>query len=160
MNRHSALSGLISNSPLPAALPQAVLPPHRWCFKVKILNTILTIIVIAAAVSYTANAQTDKPPTGNLNDQKLKITKKAPVSADVMFRCLKGSRNSGLLVRLKVTFHSSGTVTDVVVSRSSGCDYFDSEALRVAKKIKFKPEVKGGEAITVIRSVEYQAGIY
>lgn len=37
----------------------------------------------------------------------------------------------------------------------SGCLSFDNNALSVARKIKFEPEIKDGEAITVTGLVEY-----
>jgi TonB family protein len=58
-------------------------------------------------------------------------------------------------VKIKVTFHSSGKVTMAEIAESSGCKFFDKETLRVARKIKFNPEIKNGEAATVIKTIEY-----
>jgi TonB family protein len=93
-------------------------------------------------------------------DRPLKITSKAPLSEDVYKECLNGSRNTRIMIRLKVTFESSGKIGDITVSNASGCEYFDNGAIRVAKKIKFKPAIKDGKPVTVTRTVEYAAGIY
>jgi len=119
------------------------------------------VLVFAFAICSNAQDENKANPTQvKQKNQKLKIIKREPVSNDVFLQCQNGSRNSGLRVGLKVRFHSTGNVTEVLISRFSGCDYFDKEAVRVAKKIKFKPEVKDGEAVSVVKTVEYAFGIY
>jgi TonB family protein len=59
------------------------------------------------------------------------------------------------MARLKVTFDKSGKVTNVDVARPSGCSAFDRNAVKAAKKIKFEPAIKNGEAITMVKQVEY-----
>jgi TonB family protein len=46
------------------------------------------------------------------------------------------------------------------IAEPSGCESFDKEALRLARKIKFKPAVKDGVPITVVKTTEYGAYIY
>ena len=67
-------------------------------------------------------------------------------------------RDEVIRVRLKVLFHSSEKITGAEVAESSGCDYFDRESLRVAQKIKIKPEIKNGEAIMATKLIEYSIG--
>ncbi len=64
-----------------------------------------------------------------------------------------------MLVRLRVTFHSSGEITDIQVIEDSGCEYFNNEAVRVAEKVKFNPAIKDGEPITVTKTMEYRVGM-
>jgi TonB family protein len=63
------------------------------------------------------------------------------------------------VVRLRATFHESGVITEVVVSQPSGCEYLDTEAVKVAKQIKFEPAIKNGQPATVVITLEYSAGV-
>ncbi len=57
--------------------------------------------------------------------------------------------------RVRATFDKSGEVTDVELLVSSGCDGFDENAIKAAKKIKFKPALKNGEPVTITKQIEY-----
>jgi protein TonB len=86
-------------------------------------------------------------------DQNIKIKKKPHPS--VSRSCLQTSG----VTRVRVTFDKSAKVTDVELIISSGCNGFDDNALRAAKKIKFTPAMKNGEAVTVTKLVEYAFSI-
>jgi TonB family protein len=58
-------------------------------------------------------------------------------------------------VIIKVTFHKSGKITDTKISQSSGCFKFDSSAVEAARGIKFEPKIRNGEAISIIKAVQY-----
>ncbi len=58
-------------------------------------------------------------------------------------------------VQINVTFDSSGKVTKTEIYRGSGCSAFDKEAMRTGKRIKFDPEIKDGQPVTVIKVIEY-----
>ena len=133
----------------------------------KKLLIIFTFLALMCFAAVNSNAQTDdksdkseKVSQKQTEDKPVKITAKPGISADVFNKCLKDSRNKAITVVLKVTFHSSGKITDVVIFQDSGCQYFNDEAIKAAKKIKFKAAVKNGEPITVTKTVSYQTGIY
>lgn len=84
---------------------------------------------------------------------KLKIIKKPSPKAR------KCSPAAGTAL-VRVTFHSSGTVSDVELRQSSGCNTFDQNALDAARRIEFEPEMKDGKAVTVFKMIEYSYRIY
>lgn len=95
-------------------------------------------------LSFSADAQTDR---------KLRILKKPHPKAR------KCSLSSGTAL-VRVTFHSTGTVTDTVLIQTSGCNSFDESSLNVARRIEFEPEIRNGTAVTVTKTVEYRFAIY
>ena len=79
---------------------------------------------------------------------------------NVLTDCYLTQKNSQIYIGVLVTFDSSGKVTDArIAGSSSGCKAFDEEVLRAAKKIKFKPEIKNGAPVTIIKPVTYQVNI-
>ena len=101
---------------------------------------ILTFAVAGAAQSVTvAKKKSDSP---------VKIIKKPVVR---MGNC---PQSSGV-TQLRVTFDKSAKITEAAITKSSGCEDFDKNAIRAALGIKFKPAVKDGEEITVTKPVEY-----
>ncbi len=131
------------------------------------LLMIFTILFLSLLFVLTTNSQTDdnsnkdeKKNGKHKQDRPLRITGKSPPSREVFSKCFeKDARQTFLLISLRVAFPASGKITDVEIVKSSGCNYFDKEAIRVAKKIKFKPEIKGGESVTVTKMIEYSSGI-
>ena len=103
----------------------------------------------------TAKAQTE-------NDIEIKILSKPRPSYTNAAR----EYNVSGWVRVTVTFQSDGKIGEVV--------YFDEsskkkdltryglvkEAIRAAKKIKFKPQIKDGQPITVTKIIAYSFTIY
>lgn len=108
-----------------------------------ILIAVLTLSGVCLAV-----------PT-QLRDRPVKITDSPRVSVPGCGR----SPSSGKTV-LSVTLDKSGEVTQVQTLRLSGCGPFDKEALRVARKIKFKPALRNGLSITVTKTFEYEFSVY
>jgi TonB family protein len=129
----------------------------------KLMTAVFSLLFLAIVLTGgTAKAQTSdsNKEQKQEKDRPLTITGKTPPSIDTFQACFKTKRATHLLIKLKVTFHSSGKITGAEIVAPSGCEYFDKESLRVAHKIKFKPQIKNGEAVTAVKTVEYQAGIY
>ena len=82
-------------------------------------------------------------------DQKAKITKRQHPSTDRMCDSDAGS------VKLQVTLHKSGKVSDVKLLVSSECQRFNENALAAAKKIKFNPALDEGQPVSVTVIVEF-----
>lgn len=131
------------------------------------LLTIFATLFLSLFFVFTISAQTgnisnknEKEYEKQKGDEALKIIKKTSPSGKVFSKCFKeDSRRTSLFIRLKVTFHASGKVTEVEIVEPSGCDYFDEDAIKVAKKIKFKPEIKDGESVTVTKVIAYSSAI-
>ncbi len=94
----------------------------------------------------TANAQDNSKP----KDQPLKILKRE------FPKDMSDCSESAGTARVRVTFDKSATVSNVELVSASGCQSFDNKALVSSRKIKFKPAIKDGEAITVTKVVEYK----
>ncbi len=131
-------------------------------FKLVFILIFLTLILIG-----TANAQSGKKTEKNeqkseeqLKDRPLEILSNPRISTSAFNQCRGNVRGRELLVRLRVTFHSSGKITDIEVITDSGCNYFNDEAVRTAERIKFKPAIKDGEPITVTKTTEYRVGVH
>jgi TonB family protein len=107
------------------------------------------MMFLFGTVNAQDNNQTEKP-----KDRPLKILKR-DFPRD-MSDCPKSTGT----VRVKVTFDKSETISNVELVSSSGCNSFDNKAIASSKKIKFKPAIKDGEAITVTKTVEYQYNRY
>jgi outer membrane biosynthesis protein TonB len=93
---------------------------------------ILAVLLFTAVLSGTINAQTadaDKKAQSESGkeDKPLEIKKKPDVG---YFDC---SESSGL-ARVKVTFDKSETITNAELIIASGCESFDRQAVRAAKK--------------------------
>lgn len=123
--------------------------------KSNITNT-LSVIFLTLFFIFTVNAQDN---SGKNQDKPVEIKSKPRISKSVIGKCLSDQRNATVKVRLRVTFHSSGEITELQIVEPSGCEFLDKEALRVAKKIKFNPEIKNGEAVTVSKNLEYAASV-
>jgi TonB family protein len=59
------------------------------------------------------------------------------------------------LVRLKITLHRSGDVTEVAIIKGMGCSY-DEATVEAARKFKFIPAVKDGKQVSEYKIFEYQ----
>ncbi len=82
-------------------------------------------------------------------DQPLKIKNKPTAG-------IGNCKQSEGAVTLKVNFDKSAKVTKAEIISPSGCDSFDKEAVSAAKKITFKPQIKNGEAVSVVKPVQYK----
>jgi TonB family protein len=107
---------------------------------------ILTFLVFGALLWVGAS-----DVSAQLADRPLKILSKPNAKTDG--DC--GRSGSGR-ARLRVTFDKTAVVTMVENVELSGCQTFDRNAVKAAKKIKFQTAVKNGEAITVTRLIEYK----
>ena len=116
---------------------------------------LLTIIIFVflfagTAMSQEGGSKKDK----SLKDSPIKIKNKP--SAAYGTKC----PNGGGTTVLKVTFDKSAKVTNVLMVSSSGCDAFDRSAIKAASNIKFKPAVKNGEPVTIVKTATYTFGTY
>ena len=128
------------------------------------LTNLFSALFLSLLFTFSVNAQTNNNSDKNENtnktsqaDRPLKIT--SHPHPGLPSKCLEDNQFSFLQIRLKATFHSSGKITEVEIVKSSGCEAFDKECLRVAKKIKFKPAIKNGELVTLTKTLEYSASI-
>ncbi len=109
----------------------------------RFVAVVLTVIVLVSAVMAFDD-----------NDAPVKILKKPRIETkDVC-------GESTLFVRLRVTFHESGKVTESKITVPSGCDEFDRQAVKAATGIKLRPARKDGTNITVVKQVEYRFDKY
>jgi TonB family protein len=129
----------------------------------KLIVTLFSILFFILVFSGAADAQSNDSSSSTERQQKekqsldkaVKIKGKIPPSPGSYMMCFEDKSIKQLHVKIKVTFHSSGKVTAAEIDESSGCKFFDKETLRVARKIKFNPAIKNGEAVTVVKMVEY-----
>lgn len=110
--------------------------------------TLITFIFFTVVSAGTTNAQTNGSDKKQAEDQPLKITAKPRVE-------LGDCPQAAGTARLKSTFDKTGKITAVEIVSSSGCRDFDNNAVRAAKRIKFKPAIKNGEPVTVVKTLEY-----
>lgn len=114
-----------------------------------LLSFSLIAIVVGQETISNQSQDSGKP------DVALKITSKPRVSLDP--RCRE--RGEGT-VTLRVTFDVSKKVMDVSIIRKSSCSYFDQDAIKAAKRIKFEPALKNGQPMTTTKMLEYSFRIY
>ena len=122
----------------------------------KVFILISAILLFAFVFATDSSAQTNETPDSPSKQEKdrpVRIKKKPRASA-------ANCSSSQGLTRLKVTFDKSAKITDVLVVISSGCSGFDKNAIRAARRIKFEPAIKDGEAITQVMTFEYTYSIY
>ena len=118
----------------------------------RIITTFFAGLVFCLLCVSVSNAQTNKS-ADKLKDRPLEIKSKPRVS-------LGDCRQSEGITRLRATFDKSEKITIIELLISSGCESFDKNALRAAKGIKFKTEIKDGEPITVTKQLEYSFAKY
>lgn len=112
--------------------------------------SLFLLFVVGSAHSVVAqtndNSNQAKQP---LQNRRLTIKKKpaAPIG---------DCDQSDGTTRVRVTLDKSGKVTAVALVIESGCYSFDKNVVSAAKKIKFEPEIKDGEPITVTKLFEYK----
>ena len=125
-------------------------------------SKIALIIISILAFAFAANAQTGKnsdKSAKHLKDRPLKIKSKIMPNENVLSECNIRTPIQ-IFIAVLVTFDSSGKVTAAVfMGSNSGCRAFDEEVLRVAKKIKFNPEIKNGVAVTIVKPITYQLNV-
>jgi protein TonB len=114
----------------------------------KNISALFSAVILSLALSAAANAQSEN--NSNQTDSKpLKILKKPiPESG--------GCNQPNGRVMVRVTFDKSAKVTDATITQSSGCASFDKNSVDAARRIKFEPQIKDGEPVTVTKPVEYK----
>ena len=125
--------------------------PREVKMKKGFVVLVALLLMILSAETADAQTNTQEKPVQNqeqAQDRPLKITKKPFASAG---NCSSGSGK----ILMRVTFDKSEKVTDVEVINSSGCASFDENAVKAARKIKFKAAIRNGEPVTTTRLVEY-----
>jgi TonB family protein len=114
---------------------------------IALLTFLLVALLGAVAIRAQSNSN-DKSNNARESDQPLKIKRKPQPG-------IGNCGQSAGLTRLRVTFDKSGKVGGAEIIVSSGCDGFDRQAVKAANKIKFTPQIKNGEPVTVTKLVEY-----
>ena len=123
----------------------------------------LITVFAAPAKSQTANSNSstqsaeEKIYKTDEVDQKAEITKipKGRVTSE----CGTDKSSSGR-VRIEMVLDKSGKVTRAELVEKSGCRYFNDRALEQAKKIKFKPAVKDGKAVSQYFNKSYEYNFF
>ena len=110
----------------------------------------LILLAVAAFVISGASSVKAQNNSTQTKDKKLKIIKKPAPFTDG--RC---SEDEGTTI-VRATFDKSGKVTAVEMVRQSACSYFNEQALKKAREIKFEPQIENGEAVTVVKTIQYQ----
>lgn len=120
--------------------------------------SLLAVGFVAASAQTNAQTAPDADPIYKLSevDEKPKIKKKPRAKyEDSYLKC--GARG---LVVLRIVLLKTGEIGDVAVVTTSRCAAFDDNAVRAAKKVKFKPALKNGQAVSVSATVEYSYSVY
>lgn len=116
-------------------------PPGRE-YNSQMIQRIVSIFAVVTIMGTVSFARDDE------NESLMILRKPLPAGAA---QCEVRSA----VVRLRVTFHESGKITEAAITLPSGCEFFDREALKAARKIKFRPARKNGKGITVTKNVDY-----
>lgn len=120
------------------------------------ITKIFTILIFAFLSAGVSNGQTNES-SEKQKEKNQQTEKEQPLKIKNRPKPKPGDCGQGeATVRQRVTFDKSAKVTNVEVVASSNCDFFDKEAVRAAKKIKFNPQMKNGEPITVTKILEYK----
>lgn len=128
------------------------------------LLKIIALFCFVFLCAFAANAQSgnskNKSPDGEqTKDRPLKIISKEPPRVSVFGQCFKQYGTPYVKTLVRVTFDKSGKISAVELVNGSSCLEFDEESLRVARLIKFSPQVKDGEPVTVTKMVVYAGGV-
>lgn len=116
----------------------------------KFSSIIVAILLFGLLSVGTSNGQANNSNQDTSKDRQPKILEKPRVQYPQ-----DGCKQKSAKVRLRITFNKSEKITNAEIIESSGCEKFDEKALAAANKIKFRPKIKDGEAVTVNGFVEY-----
>jgi TonB family protein len=134
---------------------------RAWFKLLFVMSALLFFVCAASAQSNIRTNPNDSESGAQILDQPLKITTRPRPEGPFFDVCSKVANNATpIVVRLKVTFPASGKITEIDMVKPSGCGHFDKQAVKAAKKIKFKPAVKNGEPVSVIKLIEYALTSY
>lgn len=126
-------------------------------------SSIISSVILGAALTAIAAAQDAKPP-GQASDEE-KVYRKSEVTqpAIIKSRPLAGGDIVGCpekgAVRVRVVLHKSGKVTEVKLLRGLGkrCS-FEKLALKSAGSVEFVPATKDGVPVSQYLTLEYAYG--
>lgn len=119
----------------------------------------LCVVVASAQVGDSksqAGSEEDKIYKQSEVDEKPQIKKKPRANYENSYGQCAGQG----VVRLKIVLLKTGRIGEVGVIDSSQCEIFDQNAINAAKKIKFKPALKNGQAVSVSVLVEYSYRVF
>jgi TonB family protein len=123
---------------------------NKFSKSVLVLFSILFLCFVSSA--QTENSNSKKKP---VKDKPLKIkTSRVDPYTEIINSCYF-TNTSRIYTAILVTFDKSGIITDAEIRGSSGCKALDEEYVKLVKKIKFDPEIKNGEPITVIKPMTF-----
>ncbi len=111
--------------------------------------------VLEYVLKKNKNQENDDPGSNGAGSNSMKITKKPFPSYTDSAR----TNNVKGFVRLAVMFRSNGTIGPVVVLEGLP-EGLTAQAVKAAKEIKFKPEMRNGKPVTVIKTVVFTFSIY
>lgn len=130
--------------------------------KIRYLRAALILtLILGFAVTFKAQSKGDSDRgKKQLNDKGLKIKSRGTPNERVLDDCHLSQNVSQIYVAILVTFDSSGKVTDAKIAGGyNSCEALDDECLKIARKIKFTPEIKNGIPVTVVKPITYQISI-
>ena len=144
-----------------------------WPDKVIAMTSILRLtILFALSASCTARAITQsKEPRGSSSppeerqpqvpeEERVYTSKEVDVKARVtnkMAHIPEAGRDcpGKGWVRLRAVLHRSGEVTEVALTKGLGCS-FDEEAIKVVRRYKFTPALKGSRPVSQYQLFEFR----
>lgn len=133
--------------------------------KIGLMVVTCLVVMISCAVitrSQTDNSNTQADPEGEKIykmsevEEKPQIKKKPRAGIENSYGKCSGSGT----VRLRVVLLKTAQIGDIKIASPSQCSIFDDNAVRTAKKIKFKPAVKNGQAVSVSVLVEFSYRVF
>lgn len=127
----------------------------------KKISIIFTILFSAIIFAGAANAQTDRAGSPQETEKIYKLNevdvkpkvknKQQPKVEDAFGKCWGRGE-----LRLRVVLHQSGEVRNVEVLMLSPCRIFNESALKLVKKLKFKPAMKDGQPVSMYQKIYYE----
>lgn len=121
----------------------------------KIIASLFAAFILTFLFATVINAQTGNSKEKGENQKSDQQNKKLKIKSKPIPRLGGGCSQDSGIVTVRVTFDKSAKITKAEISRSSGCDSFDRNSVQAAMKIKFEPEIKDGEPVTVSKQVQY-----
>lgn len=121
----------------------------------KVPTTIDCFVCIDGKIIKEDVTTVQKSKSANKFDKRLVIISKPKANYTDLAKTnqIQGS------VHLRVTFLANGTIGNIAVIESL-TDGLTEQAIEAAKKIEFKPAMRGGKPISVTRQVQYTFTLY
>ena len=115
------------------------------------LSSLCSLIALFVVVAAAQQGSDDRVYTAGEVDVKAKITNKFENVPENGSDCPRQG-----MVRLQITLHKSGRVTEVTIMKGMNCSY-DKATVEIARKFKFTP-VKDGQQVSQYQIFEYRYG--